>query len=136
MKRILRYTTLAGAISAAVWLTFLAPVAEHEANADVVFGIGGGGVYYGGGYAPQHRGYSGYGYSPYGGGAYTYVAPRAYVYPSYRSHGYGSAYGVGPIYNGGMNYGNSGYYRQTYRQSYTPYGHGGYGYGGYGTYGY
>lgn len=121
MKRILRLSTLAGAMAAAALLTTLAPVAQREANA--------GPYYYGGGYAPRYGGYSGYGYGPYGNLGYTYVAPRAYVYPSV---GYGYVY-PSQTYNGlfGVNYGNSGYYPQAYRPAYNPYG-----YGGYGPYGY
>jgi hypothetical protein len=147
MKRTLRFSTLAGAMVAAVLLTSLAPVSQREANAGPLYLAPNGGPYYGGGYASAYGGYSTYGYgpygysrysgygysSPYGYGGYTYVAPRAYVYPTYRSYGIGNGFGTGGTYRGMFDNGYSGsrFYGQPYRPAYNPYG-----YGGYGPYGY
>jgi len=122
MKRILKLSTLAGAIVAAVLLTSMAPGSPQTANAQVYVGVNGG-YYYNGGYASTYRGYSGYGYSPYGYSGYTYAAPRAYVTPYYSPYGYGVGYD--------NRYGNTGMFGQSYRAAYNPYG-----YGGYGPYGY
>ena len=125
MKRIFRLSTLAGAIVAAVLLTSLARVSPQTANAGP----------YGYAYTPGDRGYSGYGYGPYGYGGYTYVAPRAYVYHTYRSYGFGNGFGTGATYNGIIDHSYSG--SRFYGQApYNPYGYGPYGYGGYGAYGY
>jgi hypothetical protein len=139
VKRILRLSTLAAAIIAAVLLTSLAPVSPQAANAGpLVRGLTGG--YYYDGYAPGYGDYSGYGYSPYGYGAYSGygrsssygyadAAPRGYVYPTYRSYGLGNGFGTGATYRGVIDYRYGGYgpYGQPYRAPYSPYGYGGYG---------
>jgi hypothetical protein len=135
MIRILRLSTFAGAIVAAVLLT---PVSQREANAGPLFqALTGGGYYYNGGYGPGYGGYgpgyggySGYGYSPYGYGGYggyTYAAPRAYAYPTYRSYGFGNGYGTGGTYNGVVapTYSRSLFFPD--RPAYNPYGYGVYG---------
>lgn len=140
MTRILRLSTLAGAIVAAVLLSQVAPQA---ANAGPLYRALNGGYYYGPGYAPGYGGYAGYAYTPYG-----YGSTSGYAYPSYRSYGIGNGYGIGgtyngiidhgyrgigPTYNGIIDYGYGGsrYYGQPYRATYSPYG-----YGVYGPYGY
>jgi hypothetical protein len=140
MKRILSSATLAGAVVAAVLLTALSPISPQAAHAGPLERALYGGYYDNGGYAPGYGGYAGYGYSPYGYGGYsgygrssTYgyadVAPRAYVYPSYRSYGFGNGFGTGATYRGVVDYryGGSGPYGQPYRAAYSPYGYGGYG---------
>ena len=127
MKRILRLSTLAGAMVAAVLLPSLAPVSPSAANAGPLYR----GYYYGGGYAPGYSGYTGYGYGPYGYGGYTYYAPRAYVYPTYNSYGFGTD---ATYYYNGMfehRFDSAHVYGQPFRPNYNPYG-----YGGYGPYGY
>lgn len=133
MKRILRTSTLAGALASAVVLLTLSVLSPQTASAGPFRGMYGG--YYNRGYAPGYGGYSGYGYSPYGNGAYTYTAPRAFVYPSYRTYEYSPGIGTAGTYNGYSygSYGQQRYYTQPYRPAYNPYGYGGYGvYGGYG----
>jgi hypothetical protein len=143
MKRIFRFSTLAGALVAAVLLTSLAPVSPQAANAGPLLRAVTGGYYYDG-YAPGYGAYSEYGYGPYGYGAYSGygrsspygyadASPRGYAYPSYRSYGFGNGFGTGATYRGVIDYrdGGSGSYGRPYRAPYSPYG-----YGGYGPYGY
>jgi len=133
MKRILRLSTLAGAMVAAVLLPSLAPVSPSAANAGPLDR----GYYYGGGYAPGYSGYSGYGYGPYGYGGYSLyghssaygyadVAPGRPVAPSYRAYGFGNGFGTGATYRGIYNNSYSG--SRLYGQpAYNPYGYGAYG---------
>lgn len=137
MQRNLWSLTFAAAMVAAAWLP--SPVSRSDANAGPYYGTFNSGYYSRGGYAPGYGGYgghSGYGYSPYGNGGYTYVAPRVYAYPSYRSYrsyNYSPGIGTAGTYGGMIEqrYGGSRMYGQPYRPAYTPYG-----YGGYGPYGY
>jgi hypothetical protein len=133
MKHFLRLATIAGATVAATLLP--SPVSPGVAHAGHLNRHMNGGFYYDGGFAPRHRGYSGYGFSQYGNGGYTYYAPRAYTYPTYRTHGFGfdNGIGIGATFNGVIDRGNFGsrYYGRPYRPAYSPYG-----YGGYGPYGY
>lgn len=140
MKQILKLSTLAGAIVAAVLLPSL--VSPQSANAAPQYRDFDGGYYNRGGYARGYGGYSGYGYNPYGNGGYTYAAPRAYINTPFLSLGFGNGYGYGyGNGNGRTYYGlfpNSQVFVQPYGRSYNPYGYGGYGqygYGGYGQYG-
>jgi len=143
MKRILRLSTLAGAMVAAAWMASLAPVSQREANA--------GTFYYGGGYAPgYYGGYSGYGYRPYGYGGYGYTSAYGYadsapgrpISPSYRAYGFGNGFGTGGTYRGMYNgnidhaYGTSRFYGQPDPPAYNPYGNGPYGFRAQHDYGY
>src|SRR5205085_8173608 len=71
VKRILRLSTLSGAIVASIMLASISPLSLQTAEAQLR-----GLTIYGGGYGQGYGGYSGYGggygYSPYGRGAYTY----------------------------------------------------------------
>lgn len=133
MKRILRLSTLTGAIVAAGLLASLTPTTPNVAHADPVFRALRGGYYYGSPYGPGYAPYSAYGYAPYGySSAYGYANPMPGAYivaPSYRAYGFGNGFGTGATYTGTINRGyySSPVYGQPIRPPYNPYGNGGYG---------
>ena len=144
MKRISKFSLIAGAVVAAVSLVNFAPTSQRSAQAGPIVDFLSGGYYggyyggYGPGYGPGY-GYSGYGYSPYG-----YRAAPGYVYPSTNAYGQPVAPYAGTP--------GTVYYAAPYRRAYNPYGYGGYrsyggspnfghayspyGYGSYSAYGY
>lgn len=129
MKRMLRISTLAGTIAAAVCLSTLS--SSSEAQQHPLFRAFNGGYVYGGDYPSGNSDYPGYGYSKYGSGAYTYGGAR------YRTYNYSRGIGTAGTfdYTGhGYSYGGTRFYGQPYRQPYVPFGYGGYAY--YGHYGF
>jgi hypothetical protein len=106
MKRIPRWSALAGAVIAA--LSLLSLTATSNAQPD--------GYDYGGGYGPGYGGYPIYGQGP-----YVYGSPAAYPYPAYGGYRY-EAYGAGPYGYDYRSYAPRGYARtySNYR-TYSPY---------------
>ena len=130
MKRLSRFSFIAGAVVAAVSLVDFAPTSRSSAQAGPIIDALSGGYY--GGYGPSY-GYSSYGYTPYG-----YRAAPGYVYPSANAYGQPVAPYAGTP--------GTIYYSNQTRQEYNPYGYGSrfsggsptynpYGYGGYRSYG-
>jgi hypothetical protein len=88
MKRISRWSALAGAVIAALFLMSFMPISNAQPY----------GIYAGGGYGPGYGGYSAYGQGP-----YAYGSRAGFYYPAYRPsayQGYGAGrygYGAPPI---------------------------------------
>ncbi len=116
MIRTFKSLTLAGPLVATALLASLAPVGQREANAGQLYRAFNGGYYYT--WDP------GYAY-----GAYGYVAPGGYVYPSFRSYQLGNGFETDATYNGIIdhNSNSSRFYGQSYSPAYNPYGYGAYG---------
>ena len=109
MKRISKFSLIAGAIVAAVALVEIAPISQSSAQADPMFDFPGG--YYAG-YGPNYGGYSGYGNRP-----YAFRVEPGYDYPSTTAYGQRIPYVGAP----GTTYY---YYSNQTLRPYNPYGYG------------
>lgn len=79
MKRISRWSALAGAVIAALFLMSFTPISDAQPY----------GIYPGGGYGPAYGGYSVYGQGP-----YAYGSQAGFYYPAYAPSVY-QGYGAG-----------------------------------------